>query len=104
MPGGVEPAGAEVLRGTVLPPGADLTEKVPVTLPLTGRRPYLTDVRLPDPIGPVMFCLGVARIDALEAPVPQPSAGEADEKGRDTRPLFNHPSPQHLFCSEPHSF
>jgi hypothetical protein len=97
VPDGADPDAAELVRGAVLAPGATLSEKVTVPLPLVGRRPYLSVVKLPETVSTVVFCLGVARLDALRAPVPNPSA-QADP---DSRPLFTHPSPQHLFCSGP---
>jgi hypothetical protein len=96
VPDGVDPGGAELLRGTVLAPRAQLAEKVTVPLPLVGRRPYLSAVKLPDAPSTVVFCLGVERLEALQAPVPNPD-GDADP---DSRPLFTHPTPQHLLCSE----
>jgi hypothetical protein len=90
------------VRARILDPGEEVAERFTVPLPLTGRRPYLPDVRLPDPVERVVFCVGAARQDAYPAglrdglPLPAPTR---DAAGRYA--WFPHPSLQHLFCSDP---
>ncbi|PZS31481.1 MAG: hypothetical protein DLM59_09875 [Pseudonocardiales bacterium] len=105
VPPGVHPVALAVLRGTILPPGKTASGSFAVALPLTPLRPYMgsAEIRLPDRVERLVFCLGVVRQDALSErlrdglPQPGGSAGPS----RDS-PLFPHPSPQYLFCSSEH--
>jgi len=70
-PDGVGVAVDYVVRGTRVAPGGQVTERLQVPWPLTGRRPYQR-VRLPDPVRRLVFCVGAARSADLP---PAPSAG-----------------------------
>ncbi|MFC6020417.1 hypothetical protein ACFP2T_30135 [Plantactinospora solaniradicis] len=79
------------IEGVVVPPGEEVTEEFSVPLPLEGDRPYLSSVKLPEPVREVVFCLGA--VLQSEAAAPKPA-----EQGRGKYPLNG---PQHLFCSPP---
>jgi hypothetical protein len=94
--------------GSVLPAGGSLSEEFAVRLPLTRVHPYSNDVgygevKLPDPITELVFCLGVLRDPASSgqrSPAPSPAAMTAE--------VIDHVSHgngtvkrQHLFCSDP---
>ncbi|MEO3922747.1 hypothetical protein ABGB07_02520 [Micromonosporaceae bacterium B7E4] len=80
-----------IIEGVVVPPGEEFTEEFAVPLPLEGDRPYVSEVKLPEPVREVVFCLGV--VLQSEAPAPTPA-----DDGRGKYPLNG---PQHLFCSPP---
>jgi hypothetical protein len=94
--------------GSVLPAGGSLTEEFAVRLPLTRVHPYGNDVgygevKLPDPITELVFCLGVVREPVDSSPrSPAPSPGGMTAEVIDEIP---HGGPsllrQHLFCSDP---
>jgi hypothetical protein len=102
VPDGIDLDAPVPMRARILAAGEQVTERLTVALPLTGRRPYVDDVRLPDPVERVVFCVGAARLDTFPPalrdglPVPAPTQ---DTTGRYA--WFPHPSPQHLFCSDP---
>lgn len=87
-----------VVRGSVMEPGASLGEVVRVPLPLRPRHPYDPDVRLPEPVRRVVFCVGVGKPSALSA-VPA-ATGDTDP-----RPVYAHnaatATAQHLTCGSP---
>ncbi|HEU4424569.1 MAG TPA: hypothetical protein VFR67_18745 [Pilimelia sp.] len=97
-PEGVGLAVDFVVRGTVLAPQASVGEVVRIPLPLTARHPYDTAARLPESAKRAVFCVGVAKRDAV-APVPAAS-GDTDP-----RPIYAHRASvannQHLACGEP---
>lgn len=99
VPEGVNPYARLLVGGTIVPPGDDLSETFTVPLPLIARRPYQeamsTPPRLPDPVRRVVFCLGATRQDAF------PTRWASGAPGAGDGPVFLHPSPQHLFCSDP---
>jgi hypothetical protein len=97
-PEGVGLAVDLVVRGTVLAPQASVAEVVRVPLPLTARHPYDTTAHLPESPKRAVFCVGVAKRDAV-APVP-PASGDTDP-----RPVYAHRASvaggQYLACGEP---
>lgn len=102
LPDGVDVDAPATMRARILAPGEEAAERLTVPLPLTGHRVYVQDVRLPDPVERVVFCVGAARQDAYPQgmrdglPVPAPTV---EATGRYA--WFPHPSLQHLFCSDP---
>lgn len=87
---------AAVIGATRLAPGEEVVEEFTVALPLTRRHPYGNDlgsgeIRLPDPVTSVVFCVGVV--------------GEAWQTMFSTPqlPIFEHTASttraQHVFCS-----
>lgn len=102
VPPGEHPTGLNLLRGTILRSGQAVTETLDVALPLVPLRTYVEpkEMRLPDPVRRVVFCLGVTRQDALPERLRN---GVAQGGGSPTPspedPVYPHPSPQHLFCS-----
>ncbi len=78
------------IEGVVVQPGAEFSEEFRVPLPLKGRRPYVSEVKLPDPVRKVAFCLGVV----LRKEAPQPKPADND------RGAYPANGPQHLLCSE----
>jgi hypothetical protein len=111
VPAGVDPAAHFLLRGTVLAPGARLSERVTVPLPLRPRVPYggamSKPPSLPDPVRRVRFCVGSAHPDALhpvpDSPIPSNSPVPSSSAGADPRPIYAHAAGvdavQHLACS-----
>jgi hypothetical protein len=93
-PPGVNPAAPYQLAGTVVAPGAELTEELTVALPLHGRSPYGDD-RLPEPVTRVVFCLGV---------LPDSMIGMRRD-GTADRPVYGHMeftvAAQRLLCGQP---
>jgi len=89
IPPNVRADSVGVIEGVVVKPGEDFSEDFAVALPLKGRRPYTGQVKLPDPVRKVVFCVGV--VLQKEAPQPKPA-----ESGRGAYPANG---PQHLFCS-----
>jgi len=81
--------------GTVVGPGQSAGETFTVPLPLTRRHPYANDeIKLPDPVKDVVFCLGVLPRTAVPATTgPQGVVVVVHDKTTTTR--------QHLFCSPP---
>ncbi len=99
VPEGVNPYARLLVGGTAVAPGEELSETFTVPLPLIARRPYQeamsTPPRLPDPVRRVVFCLGATRQDAF------PKRWASGAPGAGDGPVFLHPSPQHLYCSDP---
>ncbi len=88
-----------MVGGTIVATGHSVRENLAVPLPLTRRYPYGNlspdgEIRLPDPITEVRFCLGVIRRGELPGP-PQtgPTVLLPHEAGATAI--------QHLLCSEP---
>jgi hypothetical protein len=82
-PPGVDPAAPFQLAGTVVPGGGEVAEEVTVSLPLRGRSPYGAVAggdRLPEPLGSIVFCLGVLPDTMIE----MRRDGTAD------RPVYGH--------------
>jgi len=97
-PEGVGLAVDFVVRGTVVAPQKSVIEAVRIPLPLTARHPYDTKTSLPAQPKKAVFCVGVAKKDAI---APNPAAsGDTD-----ARPVYAHRASvaknQHLACGEP---
>ena len=94
-PPGVAPAAPFQLAGTVVAPGAELTEELTLPLPLRGRSPYDDVDQLPDPVRRVAFCIGV---------LPDTMIGMRRD-GTADRPVYGHMDftvgAQRLVCAEP---
>jgi hypothetical protein len=93
IPPGTNADAVGTIEGVVIPPGEQFQEEFRISLPLKGNRPYVGEVKLPDPVKIVVFCVGA--LLQKEAPEPKPA-----ERGRGAYPLNG---PQHLFCSDPAS-
>ena len=93
IPPGTNADAIGTIEGVVIPPGEQFAEDFRISLPLKGNRPYVGEVKLPDPVKTVVFCIGA--VLQKEAPAPKPA-----DRGRGAYPLNG---PQHLFCSEPAS-
>jgi hypothetical protein len=91
IPPGTNADAVGTIEGAVIPPGEHFAEELFLSLPLKGYRPYVSEVKLPDPVKTVVFCVG-ALLDR-EAPAPKPA-----DNNRGAYPLNG---PQHLFCSDP---
>ncbi|MEO3746940.1 hypothetical protein [Plantactinospora sp. B5E13] len=91
IPPNVNADAVGTIEGVVIPPGEGFTEEFAVPLPLAGDRPYVSEVKLPEPVREVVFCLGV--VPQSEAAAPKPA-----DDGCGRYPLNG---PQHLFCSPP---
>lgn len=91
IPPNVNADAVGTIEGVVIAPGEEFAEEFTVGLPLEGHRPYMSEVKLSEPVREVVFCLGV--VPQSEAAAPKPAD---DARGR--YPLNG---PQHLFCSPP---
>ena len=91
IPPGISADAVGTIEGIVIPGGEQFTEEFRIPLPLKGNRPYVSEVKLPDPVTTAVFCVG-AQLQS-ETPAPKPA-----ERGRGAYPLNG---PQHLFCSDP---
>ncbi|WP_203913085.1 hypothetical protein [Rhizocola hellebori] len=91
IPPGTNADAVGTIEGIVIPGGEQFTEEFRVPWPLKGNRPYVSEVKLPDPVTTAVFCIGV--LLQSEAPAPKPA-----DRGRGAYPLNG---PQHLFCSDP---
>jgi hypothetical protein len=86
-------AQAAQVSGSVVAPGASVSEQLVIARPLKRFYPYGNDfgygeIKLPDPVKELVFCLGVVR--------------SADVNGKTTVPhLSSTTGVQHLFCSAP---
>lgn len=89
------------IGGVVVAPGKSVSENFVVPLPLARRHPYGNDIgdgeiKLPDPVKQVVFCLGVLPRSAL------PAASTTDADGTvETVHSSLVTAAQHLFCSAP---
>ena len=83
--------------GTVVGPGKSVGETFTVPLPLTRQHPYANDeIKLPEPVKNVVFCLGVLPRAAVAGTTgPDGAVVVVHDKATTTR--------QHLFCSPPAS-
>lgn len=97
-PEGVGLAVDFVVRGAVLAPGASLGEALRIPLPLTARQPYDSAARLPERADRAVFCVGVARRDAVP-PIPATSGGTDERASYPHR--ANVARAQQLVCAEP---
>jgi hypothetical protein len=91
IPPGTNADAVGTIEGAVIPPGEQFAEEFFLSLPLKGNRPYVSEVKLPDPVKTVVFCVGA--LLQKEAPAPKPA-----DNNRGAYPLNG---PQHLFCSDP---
>ena len=94
------------IGGVIVAPGQSVAEDITVPLPLTRMFPYGNDlgdgeVKLPDPIKDVVFCLGVIPRSALPTPSPSPSGPTTDDSRIETVHSSFFTRAQHLFCSAP---
>jgi hypothetical protein len=100
-PAGVDENARALIRGEVLPPGREVTERLRVPLPLRASHPYGAG-ELPDPVRRVTFCVGAANQselpETLRNGIPKPGSSPGLTAGR--YGYYTHPSPQHLFCSQ----
>jgi hypothetical protein len=91
IPPGTNADAVGTIEGVVIAPGGQFSEEFRVPLPLKGNRPYVSEVKLPDPAKTAVFCVGA--LLQKEAPAPKPA-----DRDRGAYPLNG---PQHLFCSDP---
>lgn len=87
---------AAVIGATRLAPGQAAAEEFAVTLPLQRRHPYGNDlgygeIRLPDPVESVIFCVGVVG-EARQLEISTPESPYFEHMSSTTRA-------QHVFCS-----
>ncbi len=93
IPPGTNADAVGTIEGVTLGPNQKFEEEFRLSLPLKGKRPYVGEVKLPEPVSVVVFCVGA--LLQREAPAPKPA-----DRGRGAYPLNG---PQHLFCSDPYS-
>lgn len=89
IPPGVNADTIGTIEGVIIAPGGEFAEDLRVPMPLMGRRPYVSTVKIPTSPDRKVFCIGVVLQKEAAAALP-------GDGGRGRYPLNG---PQHLFCS-----